>query len=697
LRKPRLLRRIAAVGGSLAIGAGALVAMVGLSALPASAGGNPNVTYEFDCTTTLSPGTVAPFAVTTNLNATPDPSFPSGATYGAAGAISETLVGPFVAGLAGNGVVTAGTASLGLTITGLGVGPTDAHSTGSYSYSQTFPKIIPASVNAGAASWAASSHTINVTNTSGISVGDGPDAVSGIPNGATVVGIVTNTSLTINIPTTAAGSKAALPVFQADTFTDAAVSTGNVFMTSGANGQVANIGLVDLTGGVSIDGNLTVPFGTGGAGVGTNNCLETGYQDAAGTLPGPAQPPDTGPAFPPQASGGPGSLLILASGGFVAQPGTSVLITPPTAAFVNLVDPPPVASNLGVNLGVGGTKTVTLPATDTDATPVTGCSLVGTPPYGGRLNVSVSNSPTPCQATLTDTGAGPAIVTFQFTATDGVGTSNAATVTVSIGTPPVDEPLTQQVNAGQLVLSCNSPESYLQPAAPLPNPQYTTNAGAPNLTAPTQGPQTAPSNSGPGTISGMTVPGTTGGWQDFAGTTHNLASNPGATTANPQLKCPEFQFPIIQLNGLQQTTQGNGSTLYVSDNRGDPTVGWTLTASMVPTPSGPSNPNGNPNASCNGLADFCNASVGTHATDPNGQIAAGNLSIGSITCVPHTGNLNPAATPGAGGSFASTQTICTAAATQSGGTFDVTKTYTLVIPSSVYAGNYWGTVEYLVS
>jgi hypothetical protein len=29
--------------------------------------------------------------------------------------------------------------------------------------------------------------------------------------------------------------------------------------------------------------------------------------------------------------------------------------------------------------------------------------------------------------------------------------------------------------------------------------------------------------------------------------------------------------------------------------------------------------------------------------------------------------------------------------------FDVTKTYTLTIPSCLFAGTYWGSVEYLVS
>jgi hypothetical protein len=268
---------------------------------------------------------------------------------------------------------------------------------------------------------------------------------------------------------------------------------------------------------------------------------------------------------------------------------------------------------------------VTLPASDPDLTGTTGCSLVGST-SDARLTVNLSNTPTLCQAQLVDSGSGPGTVTFQFHASDSLGTGNTATVTVNIGTPPVDEPLTQTVNGGQLVLSCSNPD---------------TNGGTPALT------------------------------------------------------CPEFQFAPVTLNGLEQTTTGAGSTLYVSDNRGDPTAGWDLSAFMVATPIGAGS---NTNASCSGIVAFCNADVGSHALDAsgNGQIAKGNLSIGSITCTPHGGNLNPAGTTGAGGTFATTEAICSALATQSGGTFDVTKSYTLKIPSSVYAGKYWGTVEFLV-
>jgi hypothetical protein len=322
----------------------------------------------------------------------------------------------------------------------------------------------------------------------------------------------------------------------------------------------------------------------------------------------------------------------------VAQPGTAINITPPTAAFVALADAPPVGNDSSTNLGIGGSKAIQLSTTDTDATPTTSCTLVPLSISDPRLAVTIDNSPNICTAHLTDSGVGPQTVTFQFTGNDANSSGTVAgTVTVTIGTPSVDEPLSQVVNAGQLVLSCNSPETYLAPPA-------------------------------------------------------------GSGTGNPALLCGTVNLPAITLNGLHQVTTGGGSTLYVSDNRGDPDAPWTLTAQMVATQIG-AGAGQNPNTSCTGIVAFCNSTQGSHALDAsgNGQIAKSRLSIGGISCAAHAGNLNPAATAGAGGTFAATQTICNAVATQAGGTFDVQKTYSLDIPSSVYSGTYIGTVEYTVA
>ena len=618
MHRRRFRRRVTAVVGVVGLLAALLVA---LAAAPASAGSNPNTTYELDCTTTLQPGVAAPFLLTANLNATPDPSFPTGASFGAAGALTGSVPAPVVAGLE----QALGPAQIGLNLGGVVLGSTDGTATGTAPYSNNFAQVAAAPARqvtgvtwtSGSTTLTAAAGAFNAGTDVGLSVA-GPSG-GGINPASTITAVgAGGGSATISLATTGAGTAAAIGLGRTMSFTDPAVSTGNVFTTNGVSGGQARIGVTQATTFGVTTPAITVGFG-GNAGVGASHCLLTGFDAAAN--PGPAQLNTTGPVLP---FGTPGvTPLVAASGGFISQPGTTQAITPPAAAFVSLADAPPTANDSTANLGVGGTKTITLSTTDTDATPTTACNLVGSPSLP-RLAVTISNSPTPCQATLTDSGTGPATVTFQFNATDGVGTGNTATVTVNIGTPPVTEPLSQLVNAGQLVLSC-----------------------------------------GP--------PGPTG----------------------PVLTCAEFQFPSITLDGSPHTSTGNGSTLFVADNRGDPTVGWTLQASMVATPIGAGS---NTNPSCSGVIAFCNANVGTHALDAsgNGQISKSNLSIGNIACPAHTGNPNPAATAGAGGSFASTQQICSATAGQSGGSFDVTKTYSLTIPPSVFAGTYWGTVEFLV-
>ena len=623
MRRTTTRRRVTALGAVIATAA-SMLATLAITASPASAGINPNTKYEIDCTTTLGASTaVSPFIVTANLNAAPDPRFPTGATFGASGALSFTIQGPQLAAFAGNGILVGG--QIGMNIAGLKISSTDGTATGTYNYSANLPAQAPSTHNVGAVSWTVGNAVLSGGSFLPTDVGGGLTG-AGLANGTTIIN-VTGGVATVNPAPTGSGSSGSLNVYLATTYTDASVSTGSVFTTSGSVGGQARVGVTGLTGGFSFPGNLTVTFGTAGGGAGTNNCMQTGWQ---GATPGPAQtgdnpsgpwPPYAGaPVFPSVVT----TPLVAATGGFVSQPGTSQQITPPAAAFVTLADTPPTASNADYNLGTGQSSVVTLPVSDTDATPPTGCNLVGGSISDPRLSVTVSNSPTICQATLTDSGSTPATVTFQFTGSDSAGTGAPATATVHIGTAPVDERLGQNVIGGQLVLSCTSPDVY-----------------------------------------------TVGG--------------------SPALTCPDFNFAAVTLNGLQQTRTGAGSTLYVSDNRGNPAAGWTLTAFMIPTAT-------NPNASCAGIVAFCNASVGSHALDTslNGQIAPSNLAISAIGCAPHAGNLNVAATAGAGGTFALTQTVCTAAAQHSGGTFDVTKTYTLTIPSSVYAGQYWGTVEYLV-
>jgi hypothetical protein len=191
-------------------------------------------------------------------------------------------------------------------------------------------------------------------------------------------------------------------------------------------------------------------------------------------------------------------------------------------------------------------------------------------------------------------------------------------VTVTIGTPPVDQPLQEDISGGQLVLSCVAP-----PAA--------------------------------------------------------------ASTS-----CPLITLPAITLNGTQQTSTAAANTIYVSDNRGDPTVGWTVTSYLVPTAT-------NPNAGCDTLAQFCNSNASADAALATNNIVPSNFAISGVACAAMAGTVNPAPAAGAGGTYASTQTLCTANAGTGGGSFTVNGNFTLTIPSSTAAGLYQGTIEYLVA
>ena len=203
-------------------------------------------------------------------------------------------------------------------------------------------------------------------------------------------------------------------------------------------------------------------------------------------------------------------------------------------------------------------------------------SLVGGSPQtvGGRLTVTLTN-PATGAFTLSDSGATATTLTFQFNACDNeanaVCSTSPGTVTVDIGTPPVLQTFTENVVAGQLVLSCDSPSNYVTPAATPPGPALA-----------------------------------------------------------PLLTCPEFQFPSVTLDGLEQTVTGttgntggnpsgtNPGTIYISDNRGSPGDVWTLTGTFVPTPTGVG-AGLNPNTNCAGVDAFCDSSWGGAVLTSNGN------------------------------------------------------------------------------
>jgi hypothetical protein len=548
-----------------------------------------------------------------------------------------TVIGPVVAGLE----QALNPATLNLAVSNLNIASPNASATGNFLFSNTgIGAMAPNGRQLTGVTYTTGTTTLNGNFAAG-DVGSfvaGPSHLVGtvstpdIPPGTTITAVTAGVSATISAATTntvaAPGTTIGLGGAAGNTFNDLTMGIPtSTFTTTGTNGGKSSIGLsgqnpgtgtAQVFGAVSIiTPAVTVTFG----GATATPCNQTGFTAA------PANAPSTpAPVF---------TLAQYTAAGIAPL----VSVAPFQAAaqfFVSLVVNPPVANNQAVTIGTHGTKTFTLAATPgsnpTAPTPpaVASCA-VGTA-SNARLTVTVSNTPTPCSATVTDspTATGTATVTFTYTATDnspttigGPFTSTAGTVTVTIGTPPVDQPINQQVNGGQLVLSCSAPGS----------------------------------------------------------------------TGYPLLTCPLITLPAITLNGQTQTTTAPNNTIFVSDNRGDPTVGWTLTTFMVTTPS-------NPNPACAAATDFCNSNIGTAVSNPNGHIASSNLNISAVTCAVSAGNTNPAPTAGTGGSFgppAPAVTLCTATAGQSGGTFTMNGTFKLSIPASTFAGLYQGTVEYLVA
>ncbi len=292
----------------------------------------------------------------------------------------------------------------------------------------------------------------------------------------------------------------------------------------------------------------------------------------------------------------------------------------------------PVPVDQAVTIGTGQTATITLTATDdVDGTPTTAYQITQLP-AGGSVKVNgnpaVVNTSYPANnGTALDISytapASASVQTLKFQATDGVaghnfGDGGTGTLSISVGTPPVDQELDQQVNPGQLVLSCNAPGS----------PSY------------------------------------------------------------PLLTCPPISLPAITLDGTAQQVGAPMNTIFVSDSRGDLSADWSLTSYMVPT------------ASVSGCTtpDFCNSNAGADLSLSQNHIAATNLSLAPNTCAPLSGNLNPPATPDAGGAYGGTAIgLCHATHPVSGGSFAATGVFSLNIPASTASGLYKGTVEYLVS
>jgi IPT/TIG domain len=161
--------------------------------------------------------------------------------------------------------------------------------------------------------------------------------------------------------------------------------------------------------------------------------------------------------------------------------------------------------------------------------------------------------------------------------------------------------------------------------------------------------------------------------------------------ATPTATCPGIDLPTTALNGAWQAAQAPANTMYITDNRGDASAGWSVSAYLMPTPS-------NPNPWCAGVAAFCNSTAGSDTNNPDAKIPSSYLTLGNVSCSAAAGNPGPNPQVGAGGNFpdgSGAVAVCTAQAGQSAGTFKLGATYSLAIPPWIYAGQYQATVEYL--
>jgi len=738
-------RRIATAIAAAALSIGGFAV---LASSPAGAVGGPNpptpaspgVLNEVDCFAGAPADQALPVIIglsglQVDVGAThPTGLLPTGEAFGISGAYTVNFVGPFVEGLLEAGL-EAPNLQITAAVEGLQFGQTDHGVTGANVTlpalgTKLAPVVAPANTtdltDASSFVWAAGTGALaglgTITSPSGLFtnpaiVGDGiytgstaslQSAIPGdFPTGTQVQEILSPNEIVVSNPPTTAASGTDIVLVSAISIPVPFATSNTAFTTNGTAGSTADLGLKpNGMNTVGTDGPQTVGFSVDNilnsgafAGVPANApCVLTGFT-AGGAAQAPgiellpvggpytsgavAFPPTAGPRISPYAAYAGGGLANLNSAGTSPDPGT-VQAGDGVSIPLGVTAPTPVSQS--VSMGVGGSTTITLGA-NPGSYPIGAFSLNPASPVvltrspSGTLTATLTNAATGA-VSLVDTGTAPQVLTFTFNACDNEATpvcstaANAGTVTVNIGSSPVIQPFSENVVGGQLVISCDSPSNYVTPAATPPGP-----------------------------------------------------------TLNPLGQCPEFQFPAITLDGLEQTVtsttgntggvpgSGNPGTIYISDNRGSPLDQWTLTGTFIATPIG-SAPGDNSNAACGGIVAFCNATTGPGTVkngslllaplNTNGVIAPDYLQVGGVTCyADSTGgsgtppynppNLNPNAIALSGtttfGNSVGTAvpvSLCSAAQGVSGGTFLYNATYSLTIPESVYAGNYFGSVQYTV-
>jgi hypothetical protein len=378
LRTHRKRTRFAAAGTAVAAFLATLAGLIGVSAVPAFAVSNGTTTYEADCVGQgAAAGQTAPFIEGLTVNTTADTLSPTGDTFGVSGAASMTLIGPVIAGV--NQFVNTASTGLGGAVIET-IGSTDGTATGSFTYNHTFPnqptpgRRIPGSGSVGSVSYDAGTPTLRTIAAFPFVPADvgsfvaGPSA--GVPATPTIDAnsVITavapdGLSATISLNALQSATNVFIGTGQNTTLVDPAFSTpADAFTTNGVEGGRANIGITSVTVNtlIVIAGVLQADFG-GTVGVAPNGCLLTGF-DVNGVA-GPGQtgfdPLNTTPILPENTT----TDLVLATGGFISQPGTTQMITPPAAAFVNLVTPdttPPVAGNATATIDRNTTNTTSL-------------------------------------------------------------------------------------------------------------------------------------------------------------------------------------------------------------------------------------------------------------------------------------------------------------------------------------------------
>lgn len=687
--KSHLLRRSATAVGAVALSLGGL-ALIGGPPAGASGGPNPPTTavkYEVDAYAPIASTGIPVVVTTSNLTTTPaSPLYPQGTSFTVSGFVTYTFIGPILAGLKANSI-----SAPTVNVSGFALAPdSNGTATGSGNIPAESSSItITAAGTVAGASWSTTpvaGPIVGVLNPSWTNVcvitagsgafnaGDIGDGIVSSPNAFQGLAIndVTSSGTTaiLNTCPSATGT-GSIDLYGPQSVTQPVSGLGPFTTNAGVPWSLSHTTTSDLE--LASAGANTISIGLGpisaGPGATGNTSADgaviTGYTGT--NQPGPGLSATTPfvascsalPALPP------GAVSTLQSTGCTG----SATDEPHDAVSVPLTAAAPTANGLNTSLGVGQTGTVQLTCSPVSPSTTASFALLTTSPQtnnGNTLTFSLNSSTG--VLSLNDSGqSGAAAIPIQFTCTDDLAlTSAAATVNVSLGTPPVIQPFTEQVNGGTLVLSCSSPATYV------------------------------------------------------------TGNNTPTPVGNPLLNCPEFQFQPITLDGLEQqvhTTTGDQSTgtppasspgtIYISDNRGSPSDSWTLTGTFVGTATGSIASGGNPNTSCAGVVAFCNSSISTavnQTTNPggvhDGWILPSYLQVSGITCkADATGgpspynppNLNPDATPTSGGNFGSPVTLCSASTGQSGGTFLFNATYTLTIPESVYAGDYVGSVQYTVA